>query len=223
MLSHKICQVFMVLIPVLGTVRCYPNGIGVEASCASLIPQHGSASRTSAPPYNISFTPQTYAPGTPVQVTISSCSNTYYMGFMLQARRGDGTSDQLIGSFTPVSGTRVACSNNAAVVHSSSNSKTSTTLTWTPPTSSVGHIVFRVTFVQSEHTYWTNIVSGVLYDASLNISTSTNNLVTPTVLDVNCTSGANDIKATVSTRTSLIALSVYSFLILGNGKFLVDL
>uniref|UniRef100_A0A3Q1HPN6 Reelin domain-containing protein n=1 Tax=Anabas testudineus TaxID=64144 RepID=A0A3Q1HPN6_ANATE len=52
---------------------CYPNG-QVEASCASMMPQHNLfLPSTSSPPYNVSASSDTYRPG---QVITGRCAFT---------------------------------------------------------------------------------------------------------------------------------------------------
>ncbi|CAL1531835.1 unnamed protein product [Lymnaea stagnalis] len=191
MYAHPGVGTLLVIVTMTAQIHCYPDGQNVDSACDNLKPVHGgTAPRTSAPGYKLTFSPSTYAPGKSVKVTISSCTTAGYKGFMLQARRADQGQDQAvrIGSFTTVTNTRQACSSQA-LVHSSKDPKTTQTFTWNPPASAAGHLQFRVTFVQSEFTFWTNIVSDVLYDESLNVSTTTNNLSPVTTLSAACDSG----------------------------------
>ncbi|XP_052777862.1 rho GTPase-activating protein gacF-like [Mya arenaria] len=72
-----------------------------------------------------------------------------------------------LGAFLRVRGTRYECVRTGAVLtHSSSDEKQSVTLTWIAPPGPAGHVVFRVTFVQSYTNYWVGINSPVVYDGT---------------------------------------------------------
>ncbi|KAH9491837.1 hypothetical protein Btru_029871 [Bulinus truncatus] len=131
------CHHFVIMVLVIPCVDCYPDGIGVDDSCSSLTPSHGANSQTSTAPYSITFSPTTFTPGQTVAVTLSA-SGTYFMGFMIQARRADTSlSQELLGSFSGNSQqTRPAC-NGQALVQSSGSTKTSLTFNWVSPSSSV--------------------------------------------------------------------------------------
>ncbi|XP_059176709.1 putative ferric-chelate reductase 1 [Physella acuta] len=142
------------------TGNCFPNGANVDSSCSNLVPQHGASSQTSTPPYKITFTPTSYTAGQTVSVTISANPSSF-KGFMIQARRADGSSSERLGSFTPVANTQQACSGQA-LVHTNSDSKSLLTFNWTPASTYLGNVVFRVTYVQAERTFWANIASSTL-------------------------------------------------------------
>uniref|UniRef100_A0A2C9KZ33 Ferric-chelate reductase 1 n=1 Tax=Biomphalaria glabrata TaxID=6526 RepID=A0A2C9KZ33_BIOGL len=144
--------------------ECHRNGQGIDGSCADLTPQHGVSAQNSASPYTITFSPTSYTVSQSISVTLSASSSSF-KGFMIQARNASSCSTSAQGSFNVVAGTTTACS-NAALVHSSSSSKTTITTNWIAPTTSVGHIVFRAVFVQEQNTFWTNVVSGVLQDST---------------------------------------------------------
>ncbi|KAK0063036.1 ferric-chelate reductase 1 isoform X2 [Biomphalaria pfeifferi] len=145
--------------------ECHRNGQGIDGSCADLTPQHSASAQNSVPPYTITFSPTSYTASQSISVTLSASSSKPFKGFMIQARNASSCSTSAQGSFTIVAGTTTACS-NAALVHSSSSFNTLTT-NWIAPSTSVGHIVFRASFVQEYTTFWTNVVSVVLQDSTL--------------------------------------------------------
>ncbi|XP_052213530.1 salivary glue protein Sgs-3-like [Dreissena polymorpha] len=70
-----------------------------------------------------------------------------------------------LGAFLRVRGTRYECVRSGAVfTHSDNSEKNTLTLTWIAPPGPAGHVVFRVTFVQSFTNYWVGINSPVVYD-----------------------------------------------------------
>ncbi|XP_059176714.1 putative ferric-chelate reductase 1 [Physella acuta] len=159
----------LVLVLWVGTVVCFPDGANVDNSCSDMVPQHGAPAKTSTPPYTISFTPTSYTPGQQVTVHLRGNGNTF-KGFMIQAKRADGSSNELLGSFTAIAGTRQAC-NGQALIHTESRDKSSKTFIWSPPAEDVGYVVFRATFVQSELTFWTNVASRAFVSTASNHST----------------------------------------------------
>ncbi|XP_059176710.1 putative ferric-chelate reductase 1 [Physella acuta] len=159
----------LVLVLWVGTVVCFPDGTNVDNSCSDMVPQHGAPAKTSTPPYTISLTPASYTPGQQVTVHLRGKGNTF-KGFMIQAKRADGSSNELLGSFTAIAGTRQAC-NGQALIHTESRDKSTKTFIWTPPAEDVGYVVFRATFVQSELTFWTNVASRAFVSTASNHST----------------------------------------------------
>ncbi|XP_059169380.1 putative defense protein 3 [Physella acuta] len=187
--DHPHTQTFLavfVLTITSRTVLSSHNGQNVDDACQDLTPRHGEAPQPSPPLYKLTFSPNSYKPGQQVYVTVSTCNpeSTGFKGFMVQARRADVRQDQteLLGGFTPVDNTRLAC-DDRALVHSDKTLKKIKSFNWTSPSQSVGHVVFRVTFVYSFTVFWSNIVSDVLLDAGL---TDQVNLVTKTQLDSTC-------------------------------------
>ncbi|XP_059169379.1 putative defense protein [Physella acuta] len=158
------CRVILLALAVwVGPGSCYPNGQGVDSSCATLVPGHGVTPQASTPPYYLTITPTSYTPDQPVTVTLGGNPNTF-KGFMIQARRADGLSSELLGYFSTDMGTRQAC-NGRALVHSDNSSKANKTFNWIPPKYSVGNVVFRVTIVQNVRTFWADSSSVVLVPA----------------------------------------------------------
>ena len=85
-----------------------------------------------------------------------------YRGFLLEARRWDGTNRDPVGTFTNYpSGVRaIAClGTDDTLTHSSSNPKSDIKVQWVPPNQEVGNIVFVATVVQSKDIYWVDIYS----------------------------------------------------------------
>ncbi|BFY99220.1 hypothetical protein BsWGS_02260 [Bradybaena similaris] len=188
MFHWKTALVFTsLLLNIITESNGYPDGTGIMGSCSSLVPGHGSPPQNTPPPYKISFSPTSYSTGTSVSVTISTCSGTGFKGFLIQARRADKSQNQIemLGSFSSTAtNVRQTCEGNRALAHTENSDKLSLSLTWQPPASPSGHIVFRATFVKVLDTYWTDVISDVLLDASLNVSAS--NTLPATALDASC-------------------------------------
>ncbi|KAK0059260.1 ferric-chelate reductase 1 isoform X3 [Biomphalaria pfeifferi] len=181
----------LILLTYIYQVNSHASGTNVDLACFDLIPQHGPVSQKSPPPYSISFSPTSFTPGDNVTVALTSTS-TGFKGFMVQARRADTSQNQdPLGSFYIGSNSQLACSGGKAMVHSSNDVKSNLTLIWTAPAAFIGNVNFRVTFVQSERIFWSNIVSNVLVEAS---SASTT---------VSSTKGSTTAASTSSASTAL--------------------
>ncbi|KAK0063043.1 defense protein Hdd11 [Biomphalaria pfeifferi] len=112
-----------------------------------------------------------FKPGQGIAVTLKSFS-AGFTGFMIQAKRSDASqSQEMLGTFSVVSNTRLACSGKA-LVHSNDVEKSSLMFNWIAPDTPVGNIHFRVTFVQSLTIFWSNKVSRVLVQKSLAINST---------------------------------------------------
>uniref|UniRef100_A0A1I8FCT7 PHD-type domain-containing protein n=1 Tax=Macrostomum lignano TaxID=282301 RepID=A0A1I8FCT7_9PLAT len=62
-------------------------------------PMHGFQPQTSAPPYELTFSPDRYSPGQTVQVTLRGTSGQSFLGFALAARRVSDDTEELVGGF----------------------------------------------------------------------------------------------------------------------------
>jgi len=116
-----------------------------------------------------------------VEIPISLMANQsfhhqYYKGVFVQARklkcktgRMIEVEDEAIGTFE-IKDPRIAmltyvhCGDilKSAISHKSRSWKTNETATWLPD-SDHGHVVFKATFVQDQHDYWTEVYSPVIY------------------------------------------------------------
>ncbi|KAH9492585.1 DOMON domain-containing protein frrs1L [Bulinus truncatus] len=196
------CYLLVVLV-LLSTVsfqvvKSHGDGTNVDAACQTLLPGHGPPSQNSLPPYKISFSPPRYIPGEPISITLLSCKDAF-KGFMIQAHSAETSrnQDERFGNFT-ASENKLAC-NGSALVHSNNSPKTTVNIAWNPPEAPKGHIIFRVTYVKDIWTYWTNITSDVLYDASLNTSGV---LYNKSDVDATCTGGVKPVTTTNVTKDS---------------------
>uniref|UniRef100_A0A2C9LHA0 Reelin domain-containing protein n=1 Tax=Biomphalaria glabrata TaxID=6526 RepID=A0A2C9LHA0_BIOGL len=160
---------FYLFLMCMSIVICYPDGLNVDTACNTMVPNHGTSAQSSQSPYKIQLASSSYTPGVPVSVTIYSTS-AQFKGFMIQARKADGT--QSDGYFTVITGTIQACSNKA-LVQSNSNAKASLTFNWNPPSTAVGDITFKATFVQSKTVFWTNTEIVVLKPVAVITTIST--------------------------------------------------
>lgn len=101
-----------------------------------------------------------------------------YRGFLLQARRWDGSSQEPVGTFTSFpSGVKpLTCSvSNDALTHNSGEMKSDVTVQWIPPTQDAGSVVFVATVVLSKEVYWVDVysktVTGQRYRGRLQLET----------------------------------------------------
>uniref|UniRef100_A0A2C9KWD3 Reelin domain-containing protein n=2 Tax=Biomphalaria glabrata TaxID=6526 RepID=A0A2C9KWD3_BIOGL len=197
----------LILLTFIYQVDSHASGTNVDGACSDLIPQHGFGSQNSPPP-SISFSPTSFTPGQNVTVALTSTS-TGFKGFMIQARRADTNQNQdPMGSFYIGYNSQLACSGKA-MVHSSSDVKSSLTLIWTAPAASIGNVNFRVTFVQSERIFWSNIVSNVLVEASSASTTAASTTGSTTAVSTSSASTALSSTAfsTTSTTASLTTVT----------------
>lgn len=188
----------------------FRNGVGVESACPDLIPGHGFGIQRTPPQYRVILASSNYTANVSVSITLSSCTNAGFKGFMVQARRADLSlnQDELLGSFVEEATTRRACAGKA-LVHNSNDVKQSITVQWTPNVA-LGHVVFRVTFVRDKEHYWTDIKSDVLRDATL--ATTPDNVIPKTALDSSCP-GSNSSSGTSTptpTTSSPVAVNKIS-------------
>ncbi|KAK0059258.1 ferric-chelate reductase 1 [Biomphalaria pfeifferi] len=198
------CPIFLLLLGLIFSTNVdgHADGQHVDGACLNLVPGHGSNSLSTPPPYKITLNATSYTPGTPVSITLLAC-NGAFKGYMIQARLADISKNQseLYGTFT-ANESHPACigGNGSALVHSNGSPKTTVNIQWTPPQLSVGHIIFRVTYVLEVSTFWANIRSDVLYDASLNSASGA--LENKTDVDPVCSGGQQITSITTTAATS---------------------
>ncbi|XP_075040267.1 putative defense protein 3 [Mixophyes fleayi] len=154
-------------------IYAYPNG-QVTDSCNTMIPIHGASTQTTTSPYTLSLAKNTYSSGENIAVTLSSTTGTtQFKGFLIQARSGSTSTP--VGSFKiSANAQTLTCSSSAdSVSHISGSGKTSIQVTWVAPSSNIADIQIRATIVQTEKTFWTNVVSSkIAYVAPASSATS---------------------------------------------------
>ncbi|KAL8598989.1 hypothetical protein ACOMHN_006798 [Nucella lapillus] len=168
----KVALVVMSMVaPAFGT-----SSGALPKACNNLTPMHGGTAQTSASPYTVTFTPSTFTPGgSPVTVTLSKTSGSpVFKGFLLTTQYDQGDPSVRPGVFGDLpANTKLICTNNKAVTHSSPNTQNSLSFKWTPPATRGGNVRFRATFVQSLNTYWVDVrPATLLMEYSANTSQS---------------------------------------------------
>uniref|UniRef100_A0A1I8IDJ7 Reelin domain-containing protein n=1 Tax=Macrostomum lignano TaxID=282301 RepID=A0A1I8IDJ7_9PLAT len=136
----------------------FPDG-APNHRCSNLVPMHGFQPQTSAPPYELTFSPDRYSPGQTVQVTLRGTSGQSFLGFALAARRVSDDTEELVGGFEVPTGAVGGFwySQNASLPNCLTHSglpQSEITARWTAPPRSVGDVVFT--------TFWSNVTSSVL-------------------------------------------------------------
>ncbi|PAA48640.1 hypothetical protein BOX15_Mlig025356g2 [Macrostomum lignano] len=144
----------------------FPDG-APNHRCSNLVPMHGFQPQTSAPPYELTFSPDRYSPGQTVQVTLRGTSGQSFLGFALAARRVSDDTEELVGGFEVPTGAVGGFwySQNASLPNCLTHSglpQSEITARWTAPPRSVGDVVFTTPVVQSFSTFWSNVTSSVL-------------------------------------------------------------
>ncbi|KAG8436631.1 hypothetical protein GDO86_007655 [Hymenochirus boettgeri] len=151
----------IILVITLQTLKtsAYPSG-NVQASCASMEPNHNVSAQSSQAPYSLEVSNTTYSIGENITVTLRSPAGTIFKGFMIQAREVKGSTP--LGTFiiSSLDVQTLTCTTSAsAVSHTSRINKTSIVVTWVPPSSHTSNIEIRATVVQDEYKYWKDIRS----------------------------------------------------------------
>lgn len=138
------------------------------------------------PPFHIVIQGEalTYSPGMSYQLSIvanQSMGSNMFKGVLLMARSVTCASsspstievtNNAIGSFSVPSISALKTLDcfeivASAVTHSTPQYKINETITWRAPDSSSGNLVFKATIVHGLTTYWTDLYSPILRDASV--------------------------------------------------------
>ncbi|KAL5016055.1 hypothetical protein ScPMuIL_005644 [Solemya velum] len=140
-------------------------GTGAPAmTCGDMMPQHGgNRPLTTAVPYTLSLSKQTYRPGETIIVSLQGVQQTTFRGYLIQARPVGRAA--LVGAFSIPQGSQtVTCGfgGSEGVTHTERSDKQRVTLHWTAPTSSVGSVVILATVVHSYNNFWLGVSSPVL-------------------------------------------------------------
>ncbi|OWF38106.1 putative defense protein [Mizuhopecten yessoensis] len=148
-------------------------------ACVDMWPKdHGADAQTSDPPYTITVSKNTYSPGETLTVVVNTTINKeiqFFEGLLVQARRANCFHQQYeeaVGSFGLQAGETflglLDCQGgrNSAVGHIAHEHIVDRTFTWTAPANSVGHIYFRATVARRQKTFWTQVTSNFVRDAS---------------------------------------------------------
>ncbi|KAG9264787.1 putative ferric-chelate reductase 1 [Astyanax mexicanus] len=160
----------------IGWGSAYSIG-NISVVCDTMMPGHGYVPQNTTPPFRITASNTTYAPGDTITVSLSSTqSGTVFVGFMLQALRT--VNGAPVGSFSSSNNSLFrlhSCSSvtNSTISHATGADKAQFVATWVaPPGSSPGNIQFCATFVKNFVQYWTMVKSPVITSASTVISVS---------------------------------------------------
>ncbi|KAK6185060.1 hypothetical protein SNE40_007381 [Patella caerulea] len=157
---------------ILSAVQGFPSG-PPSTACSDLFPTgHAVNAQTGLSGFAITTNQATYTPGGTVTVNLLGVGNAFD-GVMIQARRAttncsSGINSVPVGTFTIPAGDTflqlMSCGGvvNNAVAQKAKIVVTSKTVTWTAPTTSVGQIYFRGTFIKNTKTFWTNVASSIV-------------------------------------------------------------
>uniref|UniRef100_A0A1I8F7T2 Reelin domain-containing protein n=1 Tax=Macrostomum lignano TaxID=282301 RepID=A0A1I8F7T2_9PLAT len=139
----------------------FPDG-APNHRCSNLVPMHGFQPQTSAPPYELTFSPDRYSPGQTVQVTLRGTSGQSFLGFALAARRvsddTEGAGRRLRGA-PPAPSAAFGTARTPAWPNCLTHGglpQSEITARWTRATS------LQTPVVQSFSTFWSNVTSSVL-------------------------------------------------------------
>ncbi|KAK3595291.1 hypothetical protein CHS0354_010901 [Potamilus streckersoni] len=183
------------LIVIFCAIRCrnvlgYSTGAPATA-CRDMVPRHGVIAQDTPVPFLVEVSKTRYSPNERIFVRIRGCKNNRFKGFFIQPRLAEyPDAAMFLGTFGRVGGTQYACDQNGGVLtHIDPSEKESVTLVWMAPPRPVGHVIFRVTFVQSYTKFWVGVNSPVVSDGisselsmmkSFSLRTPTNFVCTPT-------------------------------------------
>ncbi|XP_075142277.1 putative ferric-chelate reductase 1 [Leptodactylus fuscus] len=145
----------------------YSNG-RVTKACNTMTPEHGtSVPQTTEPPYSVSASSYLYRPADEITVTLQANPETYFEGFLLQARTIPG--NEIIGHFivTEPKSQTLTCGNNvnSTVTQTDSSKRSNISAVWVAPASG-GSVIFKATILQSKPIFWVGIESPELRDSS---------------------------------------------------------
>ncbi|XP_075688333.1 putative ferric-chelate reductase 1 [Rhinoderma darwinii] len=160
-------------------VSTFSNGL-VYKSCDTMMPEHRTVPQTTEPPYSLSASSYSYRPGVEITVTLQANPETYFEGFLLQARTVPG--NEIVGHFIvmdPKSQSLTCGENvNSTVTHKDSSKRSNISALWVAPTS-VSNILFKATILQSKRTFWVGVESPKL-TVFLNSNTTSSPIVSST-------------------------------------------
>ncbi|XP_060725470.1 putative ferric-chelate reductase 1 isoform X2 [Tachysurus vachellii] len=180
---------YLLLLGFVGVCESYPSG-QVTGSCdGNMVPNHGRAAQTSAPPYTVTTDSNIYKEGDTITVTLSATTGTF-TGFLLEARLVG--SNSVMGSFSVMNSAAqtLSCSgvSNSAVSHTSKITKSEIQTKWKAPTSgNLNNIEFKATFVRDYSTFWVGVKSAqITYNGTGSGATSTPSLSTSSISSAGC-------------------------------------
>ncbi|KAL3869813.1 hypothetical protein ACJMK2_042447 [Sinanodonta woodiana] len=155
---------------ILCAIRCrivlgYSTGAPTTA-CRDMTPRHGVFAQNTPVPFLVEVSKTRYSPNERLFVRIRGCRNNRFKGFFIQPRLAQYPDVAVfLGTFGRVGGAQYTCHQNGGILtHIDPSLKESVTFIWMAPPRPVGHIIFRVTFVQSYTTFWVGVNSPVVYD-----------------------------------------------------------
>jgi len=160
-------QVTLVLVVKFSEIWAYSSGPPL-GTCEYMVPHHSNnKAQTGESPYNISVYNSSYTAGQNLTVKIFG-TNTF-KGFILQARRTDGSLASPVGEFVeiPSGAKHLHCpggDSKNTVTHNNPGKTewNSRQFTWMAPAKSAGNITFIATIVHNYTTFWTKIASSVV-------------------------------------------------------------
>ncbi|XP_075040269.1 putative ferric-chelate reductase 1 [Mixophyes fleayi] len=108
----------------------------VYKACDTMVPNHGTnVPETTAPPYTVSASSYSYSPGDQITVILQAHSETFFKGFLLQARSLPG--NEIVGHFIVIdlNSQNLTCGENvdSSISHTNSSNKSNISALWVAP------------------------------------------------------------------------------------------
>ncbi|XP_040264684.1 putative ferric-chelate reductase 1 [Bufo bufo] len=161
-------------------VSTYSNGL-VYKACDTMMPQHGVSAQTTEPPYSVFASSHTYRPAEEITVTLQASPETYFEGFLLQAR--SIPENEIVGHFivTDPKSKNLTCAENvdSTVTHTDSSKKTNISALWVAP-ASISSVIIKATFLQSKSIFWVGVEGPELTVSNPNSNTTSSPIVPST-------------------------------------------
>ncbi|XP_044158363.1 putative ferric-chelate reductase 1 [Bufo gargarizans] len=159
--KEKQMKVFVFRVLIFGFlvshVSTYSNGL-VYKACNTMTPQHGVSAQTTEPPYSVFASSHTYRPAEEITVTLQASPETYFEGFLLQAR--SIPENEIVGHFivTDPKSRNLTCAENvdSTVTQTDSSKKNNISALWVAP-ASISSVIIKATFLQSKSIFWVGV------------------------------------------------------------------
>ncbi|PNF24839.1 putative ferric-chelate reductase 1 [Cryptotermes secundus] len=153
------------VLTLLHSTASYPSG-APSSTCSTLSPKHSSVpAQQSSSPYAVTPGKPSIAPGSKLRLMMTSTTGTPFKGFMLQARKPEG-SDSAIGQFTalPNLTKTFTCpggyqNSQNTVTHADPSKRDNLEFEWEAPDYYEGSVIFVATVVQDFSTFWQDVNS----------------------------------------------------------------
>lgn len=170
-----LCFVFVAL-AFFGCCAGYSLGPPLEV-CANMTPGHPYQPQTIGSPFTFTLNATEYRPGDVIEVFLNSSGDWFLEGTLIQMRKVDcgndlSDKDQAVGTFMTEENDVFLEPFNcfersaSAIRHYSHMHIYNRTFYWKAPAEAAGHVRIRATIARNEETFWMNVMSDYLWDAS---------------------------------------------------------